>query len=157
MPRKKRMPTLWEVPDDLWARIEPMLEEEQPRQKMGRPPVGRRRVLDAIIFRLRTGCQWNHLPRVFGSDRTAHRYFQRWVQAGLFRRIWSMLVGVCEELEAVDWEWQAADAALGKARMGGDGVGPNPTDRGEKGGEAEHRGGRRGRAPGAGGGAGQRA
>jgi hypothetical protein len=33
----------------------------------------------------------------------------------------------------VDWQWQAADTAVGKARMGGDLVGRNPTDRGKKG------------------------
>jgi hypothetical protein len=36
---------------------------------------------------------------------------------------------MCDELSLVDWEWQAADGWLGKARSGGDEVGPNPTDR----------------------------
>jgi putative transposase len=44
-----------------------------------------------------------------------------------------MLVEECEELGSVDWEWQAADTAMGKARMGGDQIGPNPTDRAKKG------------------------
>jgi putative transposase len=43
------------------------------------------------------------------------------------------LVEECEELGAVDWRWQAADTALGKARGGGDEVGPNPTDRAKNG------------------------
>lgn len=33
----------------------------------------------------------------------------------------------------MDWEWQSADAALHKARFGGDQVGRNPTDRGKAG------------------------
>jgi ABC-type lipoprotein release transport system permease subunit len=36
-------------------------------------------------------------------------------------------------MKQVQWEWQAADAWLGKARMGGDKIGPNPTDRAKNG------------------------
>jgi len=39
----------------------------------------------------------------------------------------------CNELGSVQWEWQAADGWLGKARFGGKKVGKNPTDRGNKG------------------------
>ena len=39
----------------------------------------------------------------------------------------------CEELGGVDWEWQAADGAMGKGTFGGDLIGPNPTDRGKAG------------------------
>ncbi len=133
MVRKKRMPTLWEVPDELWERIEPLIDELDPPKATGRPREDRRKVLDAIIFRLRTGCQWNHIPRIFGDDSTIHRTFQRWQQAGLFEQIWAMLIEECEELGAVDWQWQAADTVLGKARWGGDEVGPNPTDRAKNG------------------------
>jgi putative transposase len=51
----------------------------------------------------------------------------------LFEKIWALLVEECEELGAVDGCWQAADTALGKARGGGDEVGPNPTDRAKDG------------------------
>ena len=117
--RKKRLPTLWEVPDELWERIEPLLLKEYPPKATGRKRVDLRRVMDGIIFRLRTGCQWNHIPRVYGSDRTIHRYFQQWSKSGLFERMWALLVSECDELGSVEWEWQAADAAQGKARFGG--------------------------------------
>lgn len=133
MVRKKRMPTLWEVPDDLWERIKPLIDELDPAKATGRPREDRRRILDAIIFRLRTGCQWNHIPRLFGDDATIHRTFQHWQQLGLFEQIWALLVAECEELGAVDWQWQAADTVLGKARWGGDKIGPNPTDRAKNG------------------------
>ena len=119
--------------DDLWAKVAPIIEADMPPKGVGRPPVDRRRVLNGIIFRLRTSCQWNHLPAVFGSDSTVHRYFQRWSRNGVFERVWSCLVESCPQLAAVRWEWQAADVAMGKARMGGEAVGPNPTDRGKKG------------------------
>jgi putative transposase len=48
-------------------------------------------------------------------------------------KVWAVMVSDCEELGGVHWEWQSADGAMGKARFGGDKVGPNPTDRGKKG------------------------
>jgi putative transposase len=126
-------PTVWEVPDDVWVLIEQVLNEVYPAKSKGHRRVNLRRVLNGIIFRLRTGCQWNHLPTQFGDDSTVHRHFQRWCELGVFERIWAILVQACEALGGVDWQWQAADAAMGKARMGGDLVGRHPTDRGNKG------------------------
>jgi putative transposase len=113
--------------------IEPILNEYYPTKPKGHRRVNLRRVLSGIIFRLRTGCQWNHLPACFGDDSTVHWHFQQWCRGGIFTRIWTMLIEACDELGGVDWQWQAADAAMGKARMGGDLIGCNPTDRGKKG------------------------
>src|SRR5918996_6319899 len=55
----------------------------------GRPRVPNRAVLAAIIFVLRTGCQWKALDATgLGSGSTAHRRFQEGVGAGLFFRLW---------------------------------------------------------------------
>jgi putative transposase len=117
--RKRHLATLWEVPDDLWERLEPLLNQGDPPHRRGRKRVDRRRVLDGIIFRLRTGCQWNHIPKVYGDDSTIYRCFQRWCAIGLFEQLWALLVEECAELNAVQWKWQAADTMLGKARFGG--------------------------------------
>lgn len=133
MARQKRMPTLWEVPDDLWGRIEQLINAYDPPAPTGRPPENPRRIIDGLIFRIRTGCQWNHIPKVYGDDSTIHRTFERWVEIGLFEKIWSLLVAECDELGLVPWEWQSADGSLGKAHLGGDQIGPNPTDRAKSG------------------------
>jgi putative transposase len=124
MGRKKRevkVPdTIWEVPDPLWDDvIAPLLEEFYPPADTGRPRVDLRRALDGIIYQMRSGCQWNHLPREFGSDSSVHRWFQRFVADGVFETIWAALVDACDDLGGVQWEWQAADGVLGKARFGG--------------------------------------
>lgn len=114
------LPTVWRVPDDLWARIAPILAEHDPPKHTGRPRSNERAALDAIIFRMRTGCQWNRISKTdFPNDRAVHRAFQRWVRLGIFARIWAALVVECEDLGGVNWEWQAADTAMGKARLGG--------------------------------------
>ena len=116
---RPRLPTVWHVPDELWELIRPVLLAHDPPARMGRKRLDQRSILDAVIFRLRTGCQWNHLPAELPDDSTVHRSFQRWVRLGVLERIWATLVSACDELGGVNWRWQAADAALGKARFGG--------------------------------------
>ena len=113
------LPTIWTVPDALWARIARILAERDPPPRRGRRRADPRPILDTIRYRLRTGCQWNHLPRALADDATAHRTLQRWVRCGVFVRIWADLIAACAALGGVNWEWQAADTALGKARSGG--------------------------------------
>lgn len=122
MRNRETLDTIWEVPDELWELIEPVILEQDPPKARGRKRANPRQMLNGIIFRLRSGCQWNQLPKELGDDSTpmSHRgTFQRWVELGVLRRMWGVLVEGCEELGGVDWEWQAADAAMGKARFGG--------------------------------------
>jgi putative transposase len=125
MPRRKRetqpepLPTIWRVPDELWAQIEPILAQYDPPKATGRKRTDQRRALDGIIYHLRSGVQWNQLPKEFGDDSSVHRTFQRWERLKVFDQIWATLVAECEELGGVNWEWQSADAAMGKARLGG--------------------------------------
>jgi transposase len=126
-------PTIWEVPDDVWVMIESILTDCYPAKPKGHRRVDLRRVLNGIIFRRRIGCQWNQLPKRFGDDSTVHRHVQPWCQRGILARLWAVLVEACDEWGGVAWQWQAADTAIGKARMGGALVGRNPTDRGKKG------------------------
>lgn len=123
MARKKRaftpLSTIWHVPDELWERIEPIVNELDPPAKTGRHRIAARPALDGILYEMRTGCQWNVLPKEFGDDSSVHRTFQRWIEKGVFDRIWALLVEECEELGSVDWQWQAVDGAMGKARFGG--------------------------------------
>ena len=122
----KALPTIWFVDDELWERVRPIVEAFWARKKTGRPPADWRTVLNGIIFRMRTGCQWDQLPKRYGSKSTVHRWFQRWNQEGIMAQIWATLVAECEELGGVSWDWQAADGALAKARFGGIKSAPTP-------------------------------
>jgi putative transposase len=132
MPRGKQdteeqpLPTIWRIPDELWPKMEAILAQHDPPKRTGRRRINQRRALDGIIYRLRSGVQWNQLPKEFGDDSSVHRTFQRWVKLELFDRIWAALLADCDELGGVDWEWQAADGAMGKARFGGMRSAPTP-------------------------------
>lgn len=118
------LPTIWSVPDDLWKEIERILNEDDPPKRLGRKRIDARRTLDAIIFRLRSGVQWNQLPEAFPDDSSVHRTFQRWRRRAIMDRIWALIQNACADLGGVDWEWQAADGAMSKARLGGISSGP---------------------------------
>ena len=70
-----------------FALLEPML----PAAKSG----GRRRrtdlreVLNAILYLVRTGCQWRMLPEGFPPCSTVYGYFRRFWQEGIWSRIWA--------------------------------------------------------------------
>jgi putative transposase len=131
MARRKRavepLPTIWNTPDDLWDNfIVPILHELDSEPCTGRPRVDQRKALDGIIYQMRSGIQWNQLPEKFGDDSSIHRTFQRWIARGVMDRIWAKLVEACDELGAVNWVWQSADASMGKARFGGITSGQTP-------------------------------
>src|SRR3954470_3821709 len=124
--KSKPLGTIWEIPDALWEKILPILREFWPEKPTGRRTADWRAALNGIIFRMRTGCQWEQLPRKFGPKSTVHDWFQRWCEGGVMQRIWAALVEDCDELGAVDWDWQSADAWLGKSRFGGEKDGQEP-------------------------------
>ena len=127
------LPPIWDIPDAVWPLMPTILDEHDPRRPKGHRRVDRRRVLHGMILRLRTGCQWHRLPAGFGDDRPVHRHFQPWCHQGGVAHLWAGLVEACAAWHGVEWPWQAAETAMGNARLGGDVVGRNPTDRGKKG------------------------
>jgi transposase len=111
----------WRIPDELWARIEPLLPPPKPHP-LGchNPRVDNRRAMDAIFFVLRTGCQWNALNATgICSSSAAHRRFQEWVAAGVFHQVWAQGLAAYDELHGIDWDWLAMDGAMTKAPLGG--------------------------------------
>ena len=93
-PRAKRIPSAggrfgWS--DELWALIAPLLPAHQNTQPLGggRPRAPDRVSAEAILFVLRTGCQWNALSATgLGASSTAHERCQAWREDGFFLRFW---------------------------------------------------------------------
>lgn len=128
----------WELSDELWEKIEPLLPKPKSRFRGrgrnrrhvgGRPAADRRAVMAGILYVLRTGCQWNAAPKEFGSGKTLHRYFQKWTRARLFKKMWKTGLLEYDQVKGIVWTWQAVDGAMTKAPLGGGATGPNPTDR----------------------------
>ena len=55
MGKQETLDTIWEVPDELWERVEAIILEEDPPKARGRKRADARQMLNGIIFRLRSG------------------------------------------------------------------------------------------------------
>jgi len=112
----------WRCSDDFWAFVKPLLPVHVNRDglRRGRPRRDDRQAMNAIVFVLRTGCQWNALNATgICSSSTAHRRFQEWREAGVFLKLWQDGLDVYDELQGLDWKWQSMDGAMTKAPLGG--------------------------------------
>jgi transposase len=118
----------WRIPDVLWAQIEPLIPSGKPHP-LGchNPRVPDRDALTAILFVLRTGCQWNALKATgICSSSSAHRRFVEWTEAGVFEHAWVKALADYEEFVGVDWRWLSMDGAMSKAPLGGEKNRPQP-------------------------------
>jgi putative transposase len=83
MARRKHYPS--DLTDAEWAILAPLLP---PLKRLGRPArVERREVVNAILYVLRTGCQWRYLPEGFPNRNTVYWYFARWQDDGTWERV----------------------------------------------------------------------
>ena len=120
--QESSLETIWEVPDELWERIEPIILEEDVRSTSPGPhsALSHDRCSTASSSRLRSGCQWKPIAESsLGTTAPCHRTFQRWVGTGVLHRMWGALVEDLRRVgDGVDWEWLLpADGAMGKARF----------------------------------------
>src|SRR5438309_10112259 len=84
--RRHKYPS--DVTDKQWALIEPLI----PVYPGGRPrKTDLRDVVDAVLYILRTGCQWRYLPKDFPPKSTVWRYFDQWRRDGTLDRIHDLL------------------------------------------------------------------
>jgi transposase len=141
----------WIVTDEFWKRVEPLVPQRAAREDRpylrkpgaGRPPKPARQVFEAIVYVLRTGCQWKALPfERFGSASAIHKRFLEWEKAGFFEALWKAGLAEYEDMQGIAWAWQSIDGAMMKAPLAQEAVGPNPTDRGKKRQQAPLAGGR---------------
>jgi putative transposase len=77
--------------DPQWQQIEKLVPAAKPG---GRPlKHARRTIVDAILYVVKTGCQWHLLPKDFPPYKTVFYYFAKWNREGLWRFIHERLRG----------------------------------------------------------------
>ncbi len=108
----------YQIPEEMWVEIEPLLPAPKPKKKLGRPRMSDHQAMNAIFYLLRTGCQWKALPRSLGAHSTVHDRFQEWREAGVFDALWREGLLQYDEQKGIDWEWQSMDGAMTKAPLG---------------------------------------
>jgi len=90
----ERQPYDTDLTDNEWALLDPILKEA--KSKRGRPPVvPRREIVNAILYRLRTGCQWRSLPHDLPNWSNVSKTYRRWIRNGCWERAHDLL---CREV-----------------------------------------------------------
>ena len=118
------------IDDELWALIEPLLPPPKPRRTRypGRLPVSDRAALNGIVFVLKTGMRWNHLPTQlgFGSGATCWRRLHDWQQAGVWDRLHVLLLDKLRASGQLDLSCAAVDSSSVRAVGAGQKLGRTP-------------------------------
>ena len=111
--------------DGEWAVIEPLLPVRNPRHG-GRPlKYDRRLILNTILYVLRTGCAWRHVPHDLAPWDAAYRWFAAWSADGTWARVHQVLRDQVRERGGRDRQPTAAvlDSQSAKSAEGGEAIG----------------------------------
>ncbi len=107
------------LPDpELRADAGPLL----PRPATGRPRVDDRRVLNGIIFKIRTGVAWRDLPDRYGPWQTCATRFRRWAADGTFAHLLTQVQARADAAGLLDW-LVAIDSTIVRAHQSAAGAG----------------------------------
>jgi transposase len=122
-----------DVQDAVWAAIEPLLPPPRPHP-LGchRPRISNRLCFRGILIRLTTGSSWRDIEAILEfkvSDTTLRARRDEWIQAGVFDQIHAEALAAFDRIIGFDLSEVSIDGSLHKAPYGGEGTGPNPTDR----------------------------
>ncbi|GAA0452396.1 hypothetical protein GCM10010361_15630 [Streptomyces olivaceiscleroticus] len=88
------------ISDEAWAVLGPLFPAVK---ATGRPPVDRRTVVEATVWRFRTGAPWRHLPEWFGNWSSIYKNFDRWSKAGVWARVLEQVQAMVHQGGDVDW------------------------------------------------------
>ena len=72
----------YELTDEEWLRIEPLLPPEN-TGKQGRPRKDNRIIMNGIVWLARSGAPWRDLPERYGSWKTVYSRFRKWIDDGI--------------------------------------------------------------------------
>lgn len=82
-----RKPYPSDLTDKEWDQIEPILYENIYRKAGSKGKYSRREMFNAILYVLRSGCQWTDLPHDFPPWKTVYSQFLRWRDKDLFQKL----------------------------------------------------------------------
>jgi transposase len=97
-----------------WSRIEPLMPTASVRG--GRPFAEHRRVVEAIIWRYRTGVPWRDLPAEFGPWQTAWKRHARFAKDGTWDKVHAALLTQADAAGLIDWA-VSVDSTINRAHQ----------------------------------------
>lgn len=104
-----------ELTKEQWERLQPLLPPQKPHP--GRPAVDHRRILNGIVWLLRTGAPWRALPARYGPGRTVASRFSRWQKAGLWDPLFAAVQQHADATGQLDWGPPYDDGTIVRAHQ----------------------------------------
>jgi transposase len=104
-----------DLTNEQWKKLEPLLPPQQ--AWTGQPAADHRRVINGILWVLRTGAPWRDVPERYGPHGTISSRFYRWRQAGIWDRIFAALQEQADEAGEIDWETHYVDGTVVRAHQ----------------------------------------
>jgi transposase len=104
-----------ELSDAQWARLQPLLPPQKP--KVGKTAHDHRRILNGIVWKLRTGAPWRDLPERYGPWSTVACRFRRWRLAGVWDSVFAAVQREEDAAGHVDWAVQFVDGSVIRAHQ----------------------------------------
>jgi transposase len=101
--------------DRQWEQLAPLLPPAKPRT--GRPNHDHRRIVDGILWRLKTGAPWRDVPVTYGPWQTLYSRFRRWQQAGIWDRLLAACHATADAAGQFDWSLHFVDGSVIRAHQ----------------------------------------
>ena len=101
--------------DAQWKKIEPLLPQSSGR---GRPWANNRRVLEGILWVLKTGARWRDLPPEYPSPSTCWRRLQLWEEQDVWLDVWRQFLSELDARGQLDWSESFVDGSFAPAKKG---------------------------------------
>jgi putative transposase len=125
-------PSTCEISDRDWEMIQKVLPNEIYKghgSLGGRPHADLRRTFCGILHFVRSGCQWDLVPKCYGARSTLEKYFAKWVHFGSFDQLMTESLELYDRVIGIKWKFQPIDGSIKRAPGCSAGAGENPTDR----------------------------
>ena len=104
-----------ELTEAEWGRLAPLLPPQRPAR--GRPAEDHRRILNAILWKIRTGAPWRDVPERYGSWATVYSRFRRWRLAGVWDQVFAAVQRQADAAGQLDWNVHFVDGTVIRAHQ----------------------------------------
>ncbi len=104
-----------DLSNEQWERLKSLLPSEKPQT--GKPNHNHRRVVNGILWILRTGAPWRDLPERYGKWQSVATRFYRWQKGEIWNQILAKLQAIADEQGKLDWEVHYVDGTVIRAHQ----------------------------------------
>ncbi|EAP9281382.1 IS5 family transposase [Salmonella enterica] len=98
----------YDLPDEAWALIQPLLPAEPATPRAGRPWAEHRMIINGMFWVLCSGAPWRDLPERYGPWKTV---YNRWSKSGVINIIFNRLLTLLDANSLIDWSATALDGS----------------------------------------------